>query len=178
MFKMGIVHLVFMLGVSGTTYAQQVLQETIDVSIHVIAKLAVVSATDVDMGTILSGTESVVRANSADASFVTNPGIGATAGEIVLSGASGQRVEVAYSMALLSNGSGTTVSFAPRVYHTSVWIYSGKEVTFSSGSGNSSQLSLDIGGMLDVIPNGSEGDYSTTKAGGSPITFTFTYTTI
>lgn len=164
--------------ISTGVFAQQVVQQDIDVNAVVIAKLAIVSTVDVDMGTIVTGTASILPANANDQSTVTNAGVGATPGQIVVSGAAGESMSVTYTNATLTNASGASANFVPSVYEGSTAITSGDDVTFTATSGNSGQVSIDIGGLLTSVPDGSEGDYSTTNAGGSPITFTFTYTSI
>lgn len=157
--------------------AQQVLQESIDVSVHVIAKLSIVSSTNVDLGTIVTGTNSVLPANSNDPSAVTNLGVGATPGQVVISGAAGERISVNFNTATLANAAGNTHNFIPVVYNGASPVNAGSEVTFPA-TGTTSNVTLDIGGILGNIPDGEEGTYSTTNSGGTPITFSFTYTSI
>ena len=158
--------------------AQQVLQEDVDVNAIVIAKLAIVNSADIDLGTIVTGTASTLPANANDPAPVTNAGVGATPGQIIISGATGERISVTFTSATLTNSGGATANFVPSIYEGGTPLRTGNEVTFTSGSGNSSQITLDIGGTLAPIADGNEGDYSTTNSGGSPITFSFTYTSI
>ena len=159
--------------VSITTNAQQVLQQDIDVNAHVIAKLAIVSSVNVDMGTIVTGTASYLPANANDPVSATNAGTGATAGQIVISGAAGERISVNFTGATLANSAGNTAGFVPTILNASTSLSPGDEVTLTGG-----QVTLDIGGTMTTVADGNEGDYSTTTGGGSPITFTFEYTSI
>ena len=157
-------------------FAQQVLQQTIDVNAHVIAKLAIVSTANVDLGTIVSGQTSTLPPNASSNHPATNVGTGATPGQITISGAAGERISVTYSQAILTNSSGASAIFLPAVADGATLLSSGNEVSFPAAS--PAAIVLDIGGILTTVPSGSEGTYSTTNAGGSPITFSFTYTSI
>ena len=153
--------------------AQQVLTQDIQVSVKVIKKLSITGTQDVELGTILSSENSVLPANSNDSSPVTNAGVGATPGQIILEGADGEVLTVGYSSASLTTASGLRANFIPVVYNGASPVNPNSDVTFTSGN-----ITLDIGGILDSVPAGNEGDYSTTNAGGNPITFTFTYNSI
>ena len=153
--------------------AQQVLTQDIQVSANVIAKLSIASSADINLGTIITAENSVLPANSNDSSPVTNGGVGATSGQIVLDGADGQDITVDFTNATLTNSSGATADFTPSVYVGATPVGSGDQVNIVGG-----QLTFDIGGTLASVADGSEGDYSTTNSGGSPISFTFTYVNI
>ena len=150
--------------------AQQVLTQDIQVNASVISKLAVVSSQDVEIGTVITAEPSVLPANANDAVPVTNAGVNSSAGLIEISGAPGISITVDYTDATLVNGNGTSAQFSPSVYNDATQITSGTDVNFVT-----SNLTFDIGGSLDAVADGDEGDYSTTNPGGSPITFTFTY---
>ena len=176
--KKSILTLCLVLVAAFAAQAQQALQQTVEVNASVIAKLAIVSTQDVEVGTIVTSEPSVLPANGNDAATVTNAGVNAAPGQIIVSGAAGERISVSFSNATLANPTGGIATFSPSVYESATSVTSGDEVTFIAGSGNSGQITLDIGGTLSAIADGDEGDYSTTNAGGTPIEFTFTYTSI
>ena len=170
--KTSILTVAFLFVAAFSAQAQQVLQESIEITVNVIAPLSIVSSTDIDLGTVISGTPTAIKANANDPIQVVNPGVGAIPGHIVISGADGERISVTYGKATLSNGQLTNVVFSATVFDNAVYVASGDEVTITGG-----QVTLDIGGFLAAVPGGSEGIYSTTT-GGQPLDFIFTYTSI
>ena len=168
--KKSILTFAFILITYCTLQAQQVLQQEIDIRATIIEKLSVVSTTDVNMGTVISELYSSLPANSIDPNPVSNPGIGAAPGQVVISGAAGRQIIINFGEARLASISGNTAKFTPTVYTSSGVVNRGDKITLKG-----SQAILDIGGVLDYISSGEEGDYSTSNPGGSPITFTFTY---
>ena len=168
--KKSILTLALVLVAAFTAQAQQTLQQTVEVNASVIAKLAIVSTQDVEVGTIITSEPSVLPANVNDAAPVTNAGVNASAGQVILGGAPSVSFNIDFTDATLANASGATATFTPSVFNAASQVTSGSSVSFVT-----SEVTFDVGGTLSTIADGDEGDYSTTNPGGSPITFTFTY---
>lgn len=157
---------IFGLFASTSAFAQ--VSSTVTATAEVVTALTVNTSQNIDLGTINSGTASVIKANTNDGAVEANLGIGAQAGQVDVTGATGASVQVDFTNATLNNGS-DPLTFTTVVYTGSTAVSSGSTQTLTGGA-----MQLDLGGSL-AAPSGT-GTYDTSIGNsGSPITVTITY---
>ncbi len=145
-------------------------QETADVAVTAQVEAALVlTPTDVALGTIQTGANSIIDANASDDATEANLGDGHSAGSLQITGTTGVDVIVAFTTATLNR----TDDDDPIVFTPSVWlatneVASGGTVTLAGGD-----ITLDIGGEL-AAPS-QTGAYSTSLGTSNVMTFTITY---
>ncbi|MEP1150204.1 MAG: hypothetical protein ABJI92_18915 [Kangiellaceae bacterium] len=145
-------------------------QETANVAVTAQVEAALVlTPTDVALGTIQTGANSIIDANSNDDATEANLGDGATAGALQIVGTSGVDVVVDWTTATLNR----TEDDDPIVFTPSVWlggseVTDGGTVTLTGGD-----ITLDVGGEL-AAPS-QTGAYSTSLGTSNVMTFTITY---
>lgn len=158
---------VFLLTLGLTSFGLAQENANVNVSATVNAALQLTPG-DITLGTIQTGLASTIDANTNDGATEANLGDGASAGALQIEGDAGANVIVSWTTATVSDGSGDNLLFTPSVYNGASAVASGASVAITGGD-----ITLDVGGSL-AAPS-STGAYSTTNAGGSPITFTVAY---
>ena len=142
--------------------------DNVTVAAEVQAAITVNTSTNIDLGTIQTGVASVIKANTNDGATEANLGVGATAGQVDVTGTNSASVQIDFTDATVDNGS-DPLTFTTVVYNGSSPVSTGGTTALDV----SGDLTLDIGGSL-AAPSGT-GTYNTSTGSGSPITLTVTY---